>query len=219
LFWAGFGPSRHDGGRIASAGCATRSRCRRPVKGSGSSEIEKGVGHCPQVGNRLWTTGGRGALSGAPQDDRSCWGRPQPRFTDERHLGCSGSRSSSRKTGRSAPRTWMRPRKLRRARVRELLPSRDGVVVRSSTVLLASSARRRRSLQPAAQRSHDERCPSGSGRGSALFRRPARAAGSEIADGVSRRPLARETSAGDRRWFSTGCEASSASWSGATRVG
>jgi len=58
-----------------------------------------------------------------------------------------------------------------------------------------------RSLQPAVQRSHDERCPSGSGRGSARARRLARASGSELVGcgfGLVR-PLARETPAGGCR--------------------
>jgi len=56
---------------------------------------------------------------------------------------------------------------------------------------LTGAPPRCRSLQPALQRSHDERCPSGSGWGSALSPALARARG--------RGPLARETSAGGCR--------------------
>jgi hypothetical protein len=68
----------------------------------------------------------------------------------------------------------------------------------------------RRTLQPAAPRSHDERCPSGSGWGSVLARGCRKAAvrgsrrqrklpGEHAGYGFGRvQPLARETSAGDR---------------------
>lgn len=51
-------PSVVNQGRLASwlLKCVTRSPARYPVKGSGYSEIVKGTGRCPQVGNRLWTT-------------------------------------------------------------------------------------------------------------------------------------------------------------------
>jgi len=56
----------------------------------------------------------------------------------------------------------------------------------------------RRSLQPAVQRSHDERCPSGSGWGNPSLSTPAKVFARE--DGRRREPpapLARETSTGD----------------------
>jgi len=58
----------------------------------------------------------------------------------------------------------------------------------------AGAARQRRTLQPASQRSHDERCPSGSGWGSALSRAFARAcARGRVGCGFGpARPLARE---------------------------
>jgi len=76
------------GAGSASAGCATRSRARCPSKAAGSTEIAKGVGSCPQVGNRLWTTmvspvpGGvrpiSGAWGSAPMPDRQ-YARLRPR--------------------------------------------------------------------------------------------------------------------------------------------
>lgn len=56
---------------------------------------------------------------------------------------------------------------------------------------LAGHRRRHRSLQPMKQRSRDRRCPSGSGWGKALAKR-------EVPPVKAGRPLARETSAGDR---------------------
>jgi hypothetical protein len=80
--------------------------------------------------------------------------------------------------------------------------------VGSSPVSLpdGSGVWQRRSLQPAVPRSHDERCPSGSGWGSSLSWMLARADGGERRrrrkpDGG---PLARETSAGDCRSGGTG---------------
>jgi len=56
----------------------------------------------------------------------------------------------------------------------------------------------RRSLQPAVQRSHDERCPSGSDRGQSSLSTPVRARGREGGTGGASRgcPLIRETSTG-----------------------
>jgi len=52
---AGFRPRpRHAAAASAPAGRAARPPARRPVMGGGSSEIAKGVGRSPQVGNSLW---------------------------------------------------------------------------------------------------------------------------------------------------------------------
>jgi len=65
---------------------------------------------------------------------------------------------------------------------------------------------RRRSLQPAVQRSHDERCPSGSSRGKSSLSTPVRACEREgDGGGASRRcPLARETSTSTVHGFGRG---------------
>jgi len=62
-----------------------------------------------------------------------------------------------------------------------------------------SGASQRRSLQPAVQRSHDERCPSGSGWGKPSLAAPARVPAKEGGTGSESHPspLARETSTGD----------------------
>jgi len=74
-------------------------------------------------------------------------------------------------------------------------------VVGSSRVSLpdGSGPSQRRSLQPAVQRSHDERCPSGSGWGNPCLSTPARAPARQGGAGsASRRPpLTRETSTGE----------------------
>jgi hypothetical protein len=64
----------------------------------------------------------------------------------------------------------------------------------------------RRSLQPAVQRSHDERCPSGSGRGKSSLSTSVRACEREgDGGGASRRcPLARETSTSTVHGFGRG---------------
>jgi len=64
----------------------------------------------------------------------------------------------------------------------------------------------RRSLQPAVQRSHDERCPSGSRRGKSSLSTPVRACEREgDGGGASRRcPLARETSTSTVHGFGRG---------------
>jgi len=72
--------------------------------------------------------------------------------------------------------------------------------VRSSWALLpdGSGAGQRRSLQPTVPRSHDERCPSGSGWDSALSWPPERVAASRAPATKVDRLLARETSTGAR---------------------
>jgi len=198
----GDAPSWHDGGSIASTGCATRSPARRSVKSGGSSEIEKSVGRFPQLGNKLWKTnrspgctGGARTPPGPPV--REVWFAPASRrrrwpahrwkaprvrqislfFAVERVMrpsvpGASAqatrprrsasceSQGSRRRARPAAPRKRVvegpRAPTLRGGGAREM---------RSSWALLpdGSSAGQRRSLQPAVPRSHDERCPSGSG--------------------------------------------------------
>jgi len=74
-------------------------------------------------------------------------------------------------------------------------------VVGSSRVSLpdGSGPSQRRSLQPAVQRSHDERCPSGSGWGNPCLSTPARAPARQggVSSASRRPPLTRETSTGD----------------------
>jgi len=72
------------------------------------------------------------------------------RLADGRHLGCSRSRSSSRRSGRRDP-GWNR---------RRSAPN--------------GASWQCRTLQPARPRFHDERCPSGSGWEKTLLRSPAR---------------------------------------------
>jgi len=162
---------------------------------------------------------------------------PVAGFTDGRHLGCGGSRSSSRKYGRCGP--WPRntpctagprasvTRAARRVRGPRAPTLRGGGarVVRSSKAQFPdrSGAWYRRSLLPTMPRSHDERCPSGSGWGRGLSQSPARVtacgylwkdAGARMAEcgkphahhcaretagSKACQPLARETSAGDRQ--------------------
>jgi len=82
-------------------------------------DIAKGVEYFPQVGNNLWKS--PGPRAGSSRSDR--WQarlRPCPkampetrrrRFIDGRHLGCGGSRPSSRKDGRRGPGSRVCPRK------------------------------------------------------------------------------------------------------------
>jgi len=169
--------------------------------------------------------------------ERVSSGLPVAGLIDGRHLGCGGSRSSSRKCGRCGP--WPREmpckagprasvtRAARRVRGPRAPTLRGGGarVVRSSKAQLPdrSDAWCRRSLLPTTPRSHDERCPSGSGWGRGLSQSPARVtacghlwkdAGARMAEcgkphahhcareavgSKACQPLARETSAGDRQ--------------------
>jgi hypothetical protein len=234
----GFGPRpRHVDRSFASAGCTTRSHGHRPVKGGGPSEVAKGVEYFPQAGNNLWKTPVTERVRPVRIASGPGFGRARGRcrFIDGRHLGCSGPRSSSRKSGRCGPGPAcvrasdtrhacglrlrrkayggeLLPvvlRKQGRPGVRELLPfAGAGVHVVGSSAGEAPSEPRlakRRPLQPAVPRSHDKRCPGGSGWGSALrFQLPKGSFCEGSAGSASRRPLARETSAGGRlflyRW-------------------
>jgi hypothetical protein len=169
---------------------ATRSRARRSVKSGGSSEIaQKASCVVPRLVTSCgqpWSPGGLVPF-GLLVDEASAasrQSRKRGRFSDGRHLGRSRPRSSSRKGGRGGPRPPDDPAQAGRRGSASSYPSRGwgscgGIV------------EQRRSLQPARQRCHDERCPSGSGWGTARSRALARACG--------RGPLARETSAGGCR--------------------
>lgn len=107
-----------------------------------------------------------------------CPRRRQP--IDGRHLGCGGSRCSSRSSGGSGPRprcrvaraTRRRPARAGSTGAHEPALARAGGSCDGSVRVGASaSAGRRRTvpdIQPVSRRSCDERCPGGSGWGEAL---------------------------------------------------
>jgi len=193
----------------ASATCATRSPARRSVKSSGSSEIVKGVEYFPQVGNSLWRNPGHRADSFRSGHPRRGFGRVGggAGSSMEGTSGAADLGLLRGSTGNAAlaPDVSAQATRLERWRFVSVerraseglagslaqagcrgsassYPSRgwgsQGGIV-SGNAPSRELCRPRRTLQPARPRSHDERCPSGSGWGSPLSRRPARAHGSE----------------------------------------
>lgn len=198
-------------------GCAARSRSHCSVKGNGNSRdrtrrrvfvprLGTSCGKPPVASDRASGPGrapSRRGFGPAQRADRSstegtsgaaCSGslRGDP---GDAALIFEGLRASELVEGRESRSLAGRGSWGEIARTASL-PRRE----RRATSILERARNAPRELSSTVQRSHDERCPNGSGRGKARVEPPARVVRAR-ASAKADSPLTRETSAGDRRAF------------------